>query len=298
MSAEAPRNAGLSNFAARIKQAVIGGIDIARKAEDERILQERQWAERSALEERAKEEQERQFVESRLLQFKEVKQIVEGLRIEDRLGYINANVWEGQGKLTCISTTPECLSSNRYYWKGGDWDPYFGFSLQFSYPSALVEEVLISKGREQGYNWRLIQGTETTSLTIAVQSYDGYGARNGLFGHQVIDKEGKILGIRSPYAESDYMSYKNNRRQYHYTDHQLQQGWDQSYVARLQLDQLKRGIEESLDEILAHESTVRVSEGIIPSKLVLMGQDKLRQAKAGPHWMKWEYVITQYDDGP
>lgn len=316
MSAEAPRNAGLPNFAARIKQAVVGGIDIARKAEDERILQKRQWVERSALEERAKEEQERQFVESRLLQFKEVKQIVEDLRIQDRLGYIRTDVWEGQGKLTSISTTPECLSSKRYDWKGDDWDSYFGFSLQFSYPSAVEERMLVSKGREQGYNWRLIQGTETTSLTVAVQSYDGYGAREGLFGHQVIDKEGKILGICSPYAESNSEAYQRRSRYtpfrylsdephsgiiHHYPRYtrDQQEQWDENYVARLRLDQFdNESIAEKLDQILVHESMVRVSEGIIPSKLVLMGQDKLRQAKAGPHWMKWEYVITKYDDGP
>lgn len=39
MSAEAPRNSGISNFAARIKQAVVDGMDMASRVERERVEQ-------------------------------------------------------------------------------------------------------------------------------------------------------------------------------------------------------------------------------------------------------------------
>lgn len=277
------------------------GLDQARQKELERIEYERQWAERAAREREATEQQKRQIIENRLQILEEVKQIAVDFKIRDRLAYINATIWEGKGQIKNILIPPESTISNVNSDMQGNWrDPLVGFELAYSYQSAIEERVPVSWGRAWGYNWRLVPGMEETSLLIAIQSYDSYGARSGLLGHYVVEREGKVLAVRSSYAEGDdEVNKRRNVLVYHSGNRYSLEPWKEDYVVRIGLDSLdKKGTEGKLDQILIHESTVRAREGVVPSKLILVGQEKLRQAKASAHWMKWEYVETQPDDGP
>lgn len=293
----------LSAFATRINTAVDNGLDMARKAEVEKIEQERKLAELAIREKESQESARRQLIESRLQSLEATKQIAEVLKIHDRLEYINSSVWEGRGELRNISSKLE------------DIDQYFGFKLVFSYPSAVEEGVRSSKGRSCGYNARLIPGIEETYLIIAVQSCEEYGAKGGLFGHQV-DRDGMILGIRTHadgadeaymgpylrpyrgYRESDIREGKHNSITWEEAKYRFNPVLREDYSFKLKLNQLdKASIEEKLDQILVLESTTRVRQGVVPSKLVIKGQERLRQAKVNPSWMKWVYHEEYYSSG-
>lgn len=296
----------LSAFATRINTAVDNGLDMARKAEVEKIEQERKLAELAIREKESQENARRQLIESRLRSLEATKQIAEELKIRDRLAYINDSVWEGKGKLLNLSSEPE------------DIDQYFGFKLVFSYPSAVEEGVRASKGRSVGYNSRLVPGIAETYLSIAVQNCEEYGARGGLFGLQV-DKDGMMIGIRTHVDEANDAytkgiwsswwgsSYRpnyvnnissNNSISWQEKTYRLYPINREDFSLKIKLDQLDNAsIEEKLDQILVRESTTRVREGVVPSKLIIQGQERLKQAKTSPSWMIYVYSEEYYDAG-
>lgn len=305
MSAEAPRNGGILNFAARIKQAVIDGTDTARRLEAERIEREKQLAVRNAREGEAQRKKIRQLAEGRFKTLEDIKQVAEALSIRNRLEYINTTVWEGKGQIRDISTTPESDSQvNKMGWPN-DWSPRAGFELVYSYQSATEEKVAASKGHSHGYNWRLVPDIENTYLRIFVKSFDGSGLRIGWLAPHI--EEGRVLDMSSPYigmgkqkvglenegkenlpdGNMPFVNYVGRPAEY--------TAFFEDY-ARFRLEGPSyEGMEEKLDQVLVNESAIRVREGAVPSKLILLGQEKLRRAKASPQWMKWEYVEQWYN---
>lgn len=298
MSTEAPRSTGISNFAARIKQAVIDRMDMARKAESEGIEREKRSAERSARKRETQQRAVHELVEARLNVLEDIRRITEAFRIREGLEYINAAVWEGKGQIGDISTPQESASQTNGVGWPNDWSPRVGFELVYPYQSAVEERVNASIGRSSGYNWRFVPGIENTYLRIFVKSFDGSGARIGSLSPLV--EEGRVLDVSSPYIELGYRKVGlENEGKYN-----LGVGRSLGYAALFE-DYARFGleppnyewIEEKLDQVLVSESAIRVRDGAVPSKLILAGQKKLRRAKASPQWMKWEYVERYYDSG-
>lgn len=307
MFAEAPINSGISNFAARIKQAVVDGMDMARKVELERVELEKQLAEKSVIVKEAQERAVYQLVEGRLSTLEDIRRITEAFGLRERLEYINTTVWEGKGQIRDISTPREAASYiNQVDWPD-DWSPRVGFELVYPYQSAVEERVNASKGRSSGYNWRFVPGVENTYLKMFVKSFDGSGARIGSLSPHV--EKGRVLDVSSPYIKAGKIEVGlGNEGKYNLGDGYMPfvnyVGRPLGYAAlfedyaRFRLEPPNyEGIEEKLDQVLVNESTVRTREGAIPSKLILAGQEKLRRAKASPQWKKWEYVELYYDSG-
>lgn len=246
-------------------------------------------------------------MEGRLNVLEDIRHISEAFRIRERLEYISGTVWEGKGQIRDISTPRESASQTNEVGWPEDWSPRVGFELVYPYQSTIVERVNVSKGRSSGYNWRFVPGMENTYLRIFVKSFDGSGARIGLLSPHV--EKGRVLDVSSPYIEMGKIKVGlENEGKYNLGDAYMPfinyVGRPSGYTAlfedyaRLRLEPPNyEGVEEKLDQVLVSESTIRVREGSVPSKLIMAGKEKLRRAKTSPQWMKWEYVVIYYDSG-
>lgn len=99
--------------------------------------------------------------------------------------------------------------------------------------------------------WRYKPCVSTTFLRIVINSYE----RGGIMD----------MDIASPYFG------KGTR-------------WEGRKICAEDL----RSVGDKLDQTLVDESTIRVRNGAVPSKLFLFGQEHLRQLKINPRLMQWE----------
>ena len=277
----------LENFTDRLRQRVVdvtSELDIARRqVELDRINLARQDAERLAREKEAREKQERQFADDKLQALEEIKKIMARLKIRDRLGLINAHVWEGKGQIRDISTPPES-ATERFLPDSKDDDLsalQAGYELIYSYKVPIEER----ESARYGFNWRYTAGKESTSLRVYIGYADPDGtSMNGLWPH--VGKGGKYVVVSSEYLKSKYIK----RESYPWYGPEYEAEW----LPLVGLEPLDMdGAEKELEQLLISESTERIRVGAIPSKLYLVGQERLKDATSNP---QWKYVQTYFPE--
>lgn len=276
----------LENFAGRLRQGVVDvteELDIARKqAELERTEREKQEAIKVAEATEAERLQRQQSTESRLQALGEINEMAAAFRIRDRLIYISATVWEGKGQIRDITTPPES-AIERFLPDSRDNDLRgleAGYELVYSYEVPVEER----KNDYYGYSWRYITGRESTSLRVYIGYADPDGTSiNGRWPH--VGKGGKYLNVSSEYLKSKYIK----KESYPWYGPEYEAEW----LPLVGLEPPDRdGVEKELEQLLISESTKRIRIGAIPSKLYLVGQERLKEAKSNPQWHKWKYVQT------
>lgn len=287
----------LSDFAIRLNKGIEDELDMARKTELQRIEREKQLVERSKREKEAREQQGRQLIEGRLQTLGEIKQIAEDLRIRDRLGYINATVWEGKGVIREISTDPKSAYSGLDSTFPPDYNPQAAFELKFSYQSAQRQD---RQGHHGGYSYRFALTTETTSLQVCVHSVNmNKGRYLDVISTSLIEEKWEKVTDQIRWGV-----YRNNddhrvdwvHGPYVWEGYRWMVGFGDVPVGvmainRIPLDSLPREeVEEKLTLVLLKETKARVKKGHVPSRLILAGQESIRKAKIDPQWMNWKEI--------
>lgn len=255
----------LGNLATRISEEVDRVQNIARHVESERLEKEKQEAERWAKIDESIEQHMNQLIRAGKQALEEITPVASNLRIRERLNYINANVWERKGEVRDISTPPGSITREAI--NQNSWRPQVGFELSYSYPTAVIESNRVKTYTAAYTEWRYVRGTETTYLRVVVKP------------------------ISEPLASYDLAFDPNERRFV-----EIITSCSEFYIGKSKLAHCicidlpsDQDISRQLDDLLAQESAARVRIGAIPSKLVLSGQESIRQAKATPHWMKWDH---------
>jgi len=284
----------LESFVGRLNKVVADGLDQARQAEFERVNQERQSAERSARAKEAERQKRDELTISGFRSLEEIKEIAEGLGIRARLAHINATVWEGKGQIKDISTPSES-ATKRFLSDGGDYDLRTlraGYELVYAWERPTEERKYHPYFKNnpasfnKGYSWRYITGGDSTSLRVSI----GYSYPDGRCTDDLIpinQMAGRYVSVSSD-LKSKYIEKLHNRYGFVPAN-------EREWLTLVRFNTLERdGIEKELEQFLIAESTERVRVGVTPSRLFLLGQEELRQAKLTPQWHRWEYVQTYF----
>ena len=279
MSAEAPKGAGkdsepspISDFKTRLRievQEVTTNLTTQRiRAEHDRVEQERESARREGRQKEAKRKQEDHDRERRQNAFEEMKQLAEKLRIRDRLKYIKDTVWEGKGRVIDVSAN----GGHGHY----D-DPRVGWELVYSYKTLGEKNKTHHSGNNPknfvlGYSWKFAEATQSISLKILISSsLRTEGGNNIIEDHPFVGRGGKYLAVTSSQGEYGSTAYVGLNPP----------GRD--------------GVNREIDQRLIDDSTRRIKEGLIPSKLSSAGEKEIWNSRLGPDWYKWfrwQYVHT------
>lgn len=203
----------------------------------------------------------RKRVQSGRDEYEQLRPLAESLRIRERLEYINARAWEGRGVVRDISTTPGLIteaSTNLATWRATA-----GFELSFSYPSVVHEASEIG--------WRNTKGPKKSSVSIVVVNRKMLNSYAG-------PQENPFLKIHTTcsdfWSTIDYSFYQTAGRNF--------------FDGEIPLDPQNPGVgEQRLDEVLAKETAIRIRVGAVPSKLILLGQEEIKQQKSELGWNKW-----------
>lgn len=266
--------AELGNLADRISEKVNRVQNIARQAESDRLEKEKKEAEKWARIDEDIEQHMNQLVRAGKKTLEEITPVVTNLRIRERLNYINATVWEGKGRVRDISTPPGSITRDAI--NQNSWRPQAGFELSYSYPTAVTEGNRVSTSTGAYTKWRYIRGTKTAYLRVVVKPISEPLAS---YDRAFDPSERRFIEVTTSCSEF-YIIGKSGL----------------AHCISIDLPS-EQDISIQLDDLLAQESAARVRVGAIPSKLVLSGQESIRQAKATPHWMKWDRKDVIYYGG-